>query len=35
MTYTVSVVLGVLAAVAIDLWVLRTRLVAGLVFWAT
>ncbi|NUR73802.1 MAG: lycopene cyclase domain-containing protein [Hamadaea sp.] len=35
MTYTASVILGVLAAVVIDLWVLRTRLLAGLVFWAT
>lgn len=34
MTYTVSVTLGVLAAVAIDLWILRTRLLAGVVFWA-
>ena len=35
MTYTVSVILGVSAAVVIDLWVLRTRLLTGLVFWAT
>jgi len=34
-TYTVSVVLGVLAAAVVDLWVLRTRLLIGVVFWAT
>jgi lycopene cyclase domain-containing protein len=34
LTYTLSVVLGVVAALAVDLWVLRTRLVAGIVFWA-
>jgi lycopene cyclase domain-containing protein len=34
-TYTLSAALGVLAAVAVDLWVLRTRLVAGIVFWVT
>ncbi|MEV0273040.1 lycopene cyclase domain-containing protein [Hamadaea sp. NPDC050747] len=35
MTYTVSVILGVLAAVVVDLWILRTRLLTGVVFWAT
>jgi lycopene cyclase domain-containing protein len=34
-TYTVSVLLAVLAAVVVDLWVLRTRLLTGIVFWAT
>lgn len=33
MTYTVAAVLGVLAAVALDLAVLRTRLVTRAVFW--
>jgi lycopene cyclase domain-containing protein len=32
-TYTVAAVLGVLAALLLDLRVLRTRLVAGRVFW--
>ncbi|HEX9998907.1 MAG TPA: lycopene cyclase domain-containing protein [Actinoplanes sp.] len=35
MTYTVAALLGVAAAVGIDLFVLRTRLVTRLVFWAT
>jgi lycopene cyclase domain-containing protein len=35
MTYTVASVLGVLAAAVIDLFVLRTRLLTRLVFWAT
>jgi lycopene cyclase domain-containing protein len=35
MTYTVASVLGVLAAAAVDLFVLRTRLLTRLVFWAT
>jgi lycopene cyclase domain-containing protein len=34
-TYTAASVLGVLAAVAIDLFVLRTRLIRRVVFWAT
>jgi lycopene cyclase domain-containing protein len=34
-TYTVAAALGVVGALALDLLVLRTRLVAGLVFWAT
>jgi lycopene cyclase domain-containing protein len=34
-TYTTAAVLGVLAAVAMDLWVLRTRLLTGRVFWLT
>jgi lycopene cyclase domain-containing protein len=35
MTYTVAAVLGALAAVGVDLFVLRTRLLARGVFWAT
>jgi lycopene cyclase domain-containing protein len=35
MTYTTASVLGVLAAAGIDLFVLRTRLLTRLVFWAT
>lgn len=35
MTYTVAAVLGVLGALAVDLGLLRTRLVTGLTFWAT
>ncbi|GIF11864.1 lycopene cyclase domain-containing protein [Actinoplanes teichomyceticus] len=35
MTYTTAAVLGVLAAVLVDLFALRTRLVTRLVFWAT
>ena len=35
MTYTAAALLGVVAAVAVDLFVLRTRLVRRVVFWAT
>lgn len=35
MTYTVAALLGALAAVGVDLFVLRTRLLARGVFWAT
>ena len=35
MTYTVAAALGVAGALVLDLLVLRTRLVAGVVFWAT
>jgi lycopene cyclase domain-containing protein len=35
MTYTVSAVLGVVGALALDLALLRTRLVLRPVFWAT
>jgi lycopene cyclase domain-containing protein len=35
MTYTQAALLGVAAAVVIDLFVLRTRLLTRLVFWAT
>lgn len=35
MTYTAAAVLGVAGAVAVDLLVLRTRLLTSLVFWAT
>ena len=35
MSYTVTAALGVLGALVLDLLVLRTRLVAGRVFWAT
>lgn len=35
MSYTVAALLGVFAAVAVDLAVLRTRLLASGVFWAT
>jgi lycopene cyclase domain-containing protein len=35
MTYTVAALLGVLGALAVDLAVLRTRLVTRAVFWAT
>ncbi|MEV6630723.1 lycopene cyclase domain-containing protein [Actinoplanes sp. NPDC051470] len=35
MTYTAAALLGVLVAVLVDLFVLRTRLVTRLVFWAT
>ncbi len=35
MTYTGAAALGVLAALALDLAVLRSRLVLGVVFWAT
>jgi lycopene cyclase domain-containing protein len=34
-TYTVAAFLGVVVAVAVDLFVLRTRLVTRVVFWAT
>jgi lycopene cyclase domain-containing protein len=34
-TYTVAALLGVAVAAAIDLWVLRTRLLTKVVFWAT
>jgi lycopene cyclase domain-containing protein len=33
MTYTVAAVVGVVAAVVLDVFVLRTRLVLGRVFW--
>ncbi|GAB2940785.1 hypothetical protein GCM10027280_31640 [Micromonospora polyrhachis] len=35
MTYTVAALLGVVGAVLVDLFVLRTRLVRHAVFWAT
>ena len=35
MTYTVAAFVGVLGALAVDLLVLRTRLVTRAVFWAT
>ena len=35
MTYTVAALLGVAGALAVDLAVLRTRLVTRTVFWAT
>ena len=35
MTYTAAALLGVAGAVAVDLLILRTRLVTRLVFWAT
>jgi lycopene cyclase domain-containing protein len=34
-TYTVAALLGVLGALAVDLLVLRTRLVTRVVFWAS
>jgi lycopene cyclase domain-containing protein len=34
-TYTVAAIAGVLAALAIDLWGLRTRLVTSRTFWLT
>jgi lycopene cyclase domain-containing protein len=34
-TYTVAASVGVLLSVAVDLFVLRTRLITRLVFWAT
>jgi lycopene cyclase domain-containing protein len=34
-TYTAAALLGVAGAVAVDLFVLRTRLLRGRVFWAT
>ncbi|WP_030443450.1 lycopene cyclase domain-containing protein [Actinoplanes subtropicus] len=35
MTYTAAAVLGVLVAAALDLFVLRVRLLGRVVFWAT
>ncbi|WP_261558277.1 lycopene cyclase domain-containing protein [Frankia tisae] len=35
MSYTVLAVLGVAAAVAADLWLLRTRLVTRRIFWVS
>ncbi|MGW0433710.1 lycopene cyclase domain-containing protein [Micromonospora sp. NPDC003197] len=35
MTYTVAALLGVVGALLVDLFVLRTRLVRRAVFWAT
>lgn len=35
MTYSVACLVGVVAALAVDLVVLRTRLVTSAVFWAT
>ena len=35
MTYTAAVLVGLVAALALDLFVLRTRLVRRVVFWAT
>src|SRR5687768_6183250 len=35
MTYTVAALLGVAAAAAVDLFVVRTRLLTRAVFWAT
>lgn len=35
MTYTAAALLGVVAAIAVDLFVLRIRLVRRVVFWAT
>ena len=35
MTYTQAALLGVAVTVVIDLWVLRTRLLARQVFWAS
>lgn len=35
MTYTVAALLGVAGALAVDLLILRTRLVCRRVFWAT
>jgi lycopene cyclase domain-containing protein len=34
-TYTAAALFGVAGALALDLWVLRTRLVTRVVFWAT
>jgi lycopene cyclase domain-containing protein len=34
-TYTAAAILGVLVAVALDLFVLRVRLLGRVVFWAT
>lgn len=35
MTYTQLAILGALVAIAVDLWVLRTRLLTRKVFWAS
>ncbi len=35
MSYSVAAALGVLGALVADLWVLRTRLVTRVTFWAT
>ncbi|GAA2466012.1 hypothetical protein GCM10010435_39210 [Winogradskya consettensis] len=35
MSYTAAALLGVLGAVLVDLFVLRTRLILRVVFWAT
>src|ERR671933_556804 len=35
MTYTVAALLGVAAAITVDLFLLRTRLVRRVAFWAT
>ena len=35
MTYTAAALLGVVAAIGVDLFLLRTRLVRRVVFWAT
>ena len=35
MTYTAAATLGVVLSLAVDLFVLRTRLITKLVFWAT
>ena len=35
MSYTAAAALGLLGALGLDLLVLRTRLIAGRVFWAT
>lgn len=35
MTYTAAALLGVAVAAVVDLWVLRTRLLTKVVFWAT
>jgi lycopene cyclase domain-containing protein len=32
-TYTVAAAVGVVAAAVLDIWVLRTRLILGRVFW--
>jgi lycopene cyclase domain-containing protein len=34
-TYTAAAVVGVIGAVTLDLWVLRTKLIRGRLFWAT
>ena len=35
MSYTTAALLGAAAAAALDLWILRTRLLTRTVFWAT